>query len=406
MYRCVFVAAVAAGLGVAPPARAQTILTFDETVARAREQAGTVVIARARIAEAAAELVNASVRFRDNPIIETNAGPRTGGGVRSTDLEVGLSQQFETGGQRGARIAGTQALIDRYRADVDEAQRRVVFDAALAFLDGIAAQERLRIAEESDTVSRDLLNVTERRYALGDIAAIDVNLARVDAARSAASLRGARADFTAAVGRLRVVLRLPASSAIELRGTLDLPAPQPLVALREAIGQRPDFQALRAEAREAEAQIQLGRALQRPDFGVRVGYEREEASNVVLGGLTISLPAFQRGQGTFAGGVARASRLRQELETARDAAVAELEAAYAVHQQHVTLATTFAAEAVPGLDDNQSLTRRSYDAGELNLMDLLLIRRDALETRTMIIDRRLEAARSRATVDYVAGVWR
>ena len=42
----------------------------------------------------------------------------------------------------------------------------------------------------------------------------------------------------------------------------------------------------------------------------------------------------------------------------------------------------------------------------MNLMDLLLIRRDGLETRTMLIDRRLEAARSRVTVDYVAGVLR
>ncbi len=406
MSRFVFLGAAVACLGLATPARAQTVLTFEETVTRAREQAGAVVVARARVAEAEAELLNASARFRDNPIIEASAGPRAGGGARSTDLEVGLSQQFETGGQRGARVAGAHALIDRHRADVDEARRRVVLDAAVAFLDGVAAQEHLRIAEESDTVSRDLLNVTERRFALGDIAAIDVNLARIDAARSAAALRGARADFTAAVGRLRAVLRLPAAEPIELRGTLDRPQPASLSDLRTAIDQRPDFLALRAETREAEAQMQLGRALQRPDLGLRVGYEREDASNIVLGGLTIPLPAFQRGQGTLAGGAARASRLRLELETTRDAAIAELETTYATHQQLATLAGTLAAEAVPSLDDNQNLARRSYEAGELNLIDFLLIRRDALETRTTMIERRLDAARSRVMVDSVAGVLR
>jgi hypothetical protein len=49
---------------------------------------------------------------------------------------------------------------------VDVTARGVVFDAASAFLDGVAASERLRVAEEGDTVSRELLQATERRYAL------------------------------------------------------------------------------------------------------------------------------------------------------------------------------------------------------------------------------------------------
>jgi hypothetical protein len=40
----------------------------------------------------------------------------------------------------------------------------------------------------------------------------------------------------------------------------------------------------------------------------------------------------------------------------------------------------------------------------MNLMDLLLIRRDAVDTRLALIDRRLEAAQSRVTVDFIAGV--
>jgi cobalt-zinc-cadmium efflux system outer membrane protein len=405
MFRVVL-ATLVASCGLATYASAQTILTFEETIARAREQSGAVVVARARAAEIEAGLLDVSARFRDNPVIEGQAGPRAGGETRSTDLGVGISQQFETGGQRRARVAGALAAIDRQRAETDGARRVAVRDAAVGFLEGVAASERLRIAEEGDTVSRELLNVTERRYALGDIAAIDLNLARIDAARSAAALRSARADFTAAIGRLRAVLRLPASEPVELRGALDLPGPPPFESLRAVLDQRPEFAALGAESREADAQIQLGRALQSPDLGFRVSYEREAQDNIVLGGLTITLPAFQRGQGTLAGGVARAARARLELDVARQTAASELETAYAVYQQHATLAGAFASEAVPGLDDNLDLARRSYEAGELNLRELLLIRRDALETRTAIVSSRLEAARSRVAVDYVAGVLR
>src|SRR5262245_17466409 len=123
MFRVV-VATVVASLGLAAHVRAQTILTLEETVARAREQAGSVAVARARVAETEAGLIDVSARFRDNPVVEGAEGPRfIGNGARTTDMDFGLSQQFETGGQRRARIAGSQAAIDRQRAEVDVARR-------------------------------------------------------------------------------------------------------------------------------------------------------------------------------------------------------------------------------------------------------------------------------------------
>ena len=400
----VLLSAVLCWLVGAMPAAAQVVLTLEETIARAREQAGVAVIARARMVEAEAGVIDASARFRDNPVIEGAAGPRMGSPGRPTDVELAVSQQFETGGQRQARIAGARAAVDRQRAEGRQSVRGVVFDAAAAFLDALAARERLQVAEGADTIARELLNATERRYALGDIAAIDVNLARIDTARSTATLVAARADLTAAVGALRAILRIPAAEAIDLRGSLDLPPPPAIERLEESVGQRPEFAVLQAAIREAEAQAQLGRALGRPDLGFRIAYEREESDTVLLGGLTITLPAFHNGQGTLATGVARANRARAETDVARQAALAELRTAYAVYEQHAALSAALEKDAAPSLADNETLARRSYEAGEMNLMDSLLIRRDAVETRFAIIDRRLDAARRRLTVDFIAGV--
>lgn len=405
MLRVLPVAAVAS-LGVVVPVHAQTVLTLESTIALAREQGGPVAVARARIAEVEAGLLDASARFRDNPVIEGAVGPRTGGGQRGTDIELAVSQQIETGGQRQARIAAVRASVERQRAEVQQSARDVVIEAASAFLDGLAAMERLQIAEGTDAIARELLNATERRYALGDIAAIDVNLARIDAARSTATLVAARADLTAAVGALRAVLRIPSSEPLALRGSLQLPPAPPIERLENSVDERPEFAILRAELREAEAQVQLGRALTKPDLGFRVGYEREESNTILLGGLTITIPSFQQGQGTRAAGLARANRARTESEVARQRAVADLRTAYAVYEQRSALAAALQKDAASSLVDNENLARRSYEAGEMNLMDFLLIRRDAVDTRLAVTDRRLEAARSRLTVDFVAGVLR
>jgi cobalt-zinc-cadmium efflux system outer membrane protein len=403
MFRTISATATA-WLLLVTPAVAQTVLTLEGTIARARDQAGPVVVSRARIAESEAALVEATTRFRDNPLIGGAAGPRFGSESRFTDLDFGVLQQFETGGQRQARIAAARAGIERQQAETLQSARTVVFEAASAFLAGIAATERVRVAEEADTVARELLRATERRYVLGDIAAIDVNLARLDAARSAATLVAARADLTAAVGALRALLRIPVSEPLELRGSLELSAPPPVQVLEANVVQRPEFAVLTAEVREAEAQVQLGRALRRPDLGFNVGYERDEGDSIVLGGLTVTLPAFQRGQGTLALGTARASRARLEADIARETAIAELRVAHSEYEQRAGLAAALQRDTALSLDDNESLARRSYEAGEMNLMDLLLIRRDALDTRLTVIDRRLDAARARLSVDFAAGV--
>jgi outer membrane protein, heavy metal efflux system len=405
MFRTVLMA-LAVWAHTAAPVRAQTVLTFEDTVARARDRAAAVVVARARVAEAEATLVTASLRMTENPILEVGAGPRTGGDATHTDLDIGLTQPLGSSRQQRARQTSARAAIERARADAEHASRLAVFDAASAFLQGIAAAERLRIADQADMVSRELLAATERRYAAGDIAAIDLNLARIDRARSTAALASARADLTQAVNAVKNVLRIAATESVELTGTLDSREAPALETLETSVDRRPELVSLSADVREAEAQIELGRSMNRPAFGVRVGFEREEGDSILLGGLTIALPIFQKGQGVMAAGAAHASRARVELDTTRESALAELRAAYGVWRERAALARALADDALPAVADNQELGRRSYDAGEMNLMDLLLIRRDALDTATSVVTHRLEAAQSRLKVDFIAGALR
>ena len=402
------VVAACLGICIASPGvlNAQTVLTLEETIARTRNQAGPVAVARVRVAEGEADLIDVSPRFRENPIVEGATGPRTGNGARSTEVELSVLQPVETGGQRRARMATAQATIERLRAEVLQASRTSVFEAASAFLAGVAATERLQITEEGDRVARDLLNSTERRYAFGDVAAIDVNLARIEASKASAALVSARADLTEAVGTLRVALRLPPDEPIELRGSLELPAPPVVDALVATIDQRPEFAILQAEERSGLAQSALGRALRSPDVGFRLAYERDQLDNIFLGGLTLSFPAFQRGQGILARGVAQSNTARMQTAVTRDRIIAEVRTAYAVYEQREALSTALRTSTAGALADNEQLARRSYETGEMSLMNYLLIRRDVLDTRLTVIERRLDAAVSRLAVDFAAGVLR
>jgi cobalt-zinc-cadmium efflux system outer membrane protein len=400
-------AAMAAVLVAVPlVSHAQVVLTLEDAIARARDQAGAVAIARARVTEAEASITTASARLRDNPVIELAAGPRRGSGTQTADVDIGFAQPFEIGGRRRARVDAATAAVARSEALVLRASRDAIFGAASAFLRAIAATERAGIAGEAEAVSRDFLAATERRYDAGDVPAIDLNLARIEGARFTAALRAAQADVLDNVGALRAILRLEADQPLELKGSLDAMPATAAESLRQSLLGRPELAALEAETREAEAELRFARALRRPGLGLRVGYEREADDTIVLGGLTVTLPVFQRGAGEMAAAAARRTRTRLELDLERQDALAKLDTAIAVHRERLQVAGALVAVALPSVIDNESLARRSYDVGELGLMDLLRIRRDALETRTTIVERRLEAAISRLQIDHLAGVLR
>jgi cobalt-zinc-cadmium efflux system outer membrane protein len=380
-------------------------LTLDEALARAREQAPFVLVARARIEEARGRLAGARIRYLDNPTVDISAGPRSIDGTTLTDFDLGVSQLFETGGQRAARMAGAEAAIRRETATADDVRRLALRDVALAWLRTLHAQERVTLLSRAEAVAVDVATVASRRYAAGDIAILDVNVARSALARARAARMAAEAGRTVAGGELHRLLGLPRGAPPSARGDLRRSTP-PLGTLVAGVENRPDLQALGAEIADAEADVRLGRAASRPDVGVGARVKREEGHSALIGELTFTLPAFARGQELFATGTARASRVRMELETIRAAAVSEVESLYATLAARQSAVAAFEQEALPGLDENDALAQRSFDVGQVSLPELLLIRRELVDTRLDYLDRQLDAAEAAVTLEAAAGVLR
>lgn len=381
-------------------------LTFEDALVRAREQSPAVLVARARIEEARGRLVGARIRHRDNPTVDFSAGPRSVDGNTLTDIDVGVSQLFETGGQRAARMSGAEAEIRREAATADDAARLAVRDVALAWARTLYAQERVALLSRAEAVAADIVSAANRRYTAGDIAVLDVNVAKSALARARAARIAADAERSASGGELQRLLGLPRGAVPTALGEFRAGIRTELSSLVAAIENRPDLQALRAEIATAAADVRLGQASGRPDIGIGARMKREEGHPAVIGEFTLILPAFARGQELFATGTARGSRARLELETRRAAAVSEVENLYATYATRRSAVAAFEQEALPGLDENELLAQRSFDVGQISLPELLLIRRELIETRLDYLDRQLEAADVAIALDSAAGVLR
>jgi cobalt-zinc-cadmium efflux system outer membrane protein len=80
--------------------------------------------------------------------------------------------------------------------------------------------------------------------------------------------------------------------------------------------------------------------------------------------------------------------------------------AFEAYSRRLAAVRLLERDAMPGLDENDALTARSFEVGQLGLPELLLIRREILETRSQYLDALLEAALARMDLDASAGVLR
>jgi cobalt-zinc-cadmium efflux system outer membrane protein len=388
----------------ANPGIAQRTLTLPDVVARAREQAPQIVSARLAMEEARGRLLGASLRFQENPEISGALGNRSGPDGRFTDYELNFDQALEPGARRAARVASARAALARSTASVDEVTRTVLHDAVTAYYRALHANERIRLLSASFELATTVYATADRRFKAGDIAVLDVNIARASLARVRAEREAAEASKTLALGELRRLLAIEDELVVD--GSLSRPADASLDVALQSVSQRPELRALEAEIAEADADVRVGQSFSKPQYGLGVRYSREEGDQIILGGMTVSVPMFSQGQEQRAISAARASRLRAELTAARGRVQQEVRSAFDAYNRRLAAVRVLETDAISGMDENEQLTTRSFEVGQLGLPDLLLIRRELLDTRAQYLDALLAAALARTDLDGSAAILR
>jgi cobalt-zinc-cadmium efflux system outer membrane protein len=383
----------------------QESLTLERALALAGDRTPSVLSARARIEEARARLGAASLLLRDNPEVDAAAG-RGNSRESSEKVEVSILQNLDLGGRRSARIGVARAELVSSAADAENALRQAMRSVTSAYFRSYQAQERVALALRAESIANEILEMARRRHEAGDVALLDVNLASAALARARADVHATRSAQSAALGELRALLAFPPEQDVKLTGELQISHVYDLQDLLAKATDRPDIRALQSELEAANAEFRLGRALSWPEFGIGARYEREEGDDLVLGAVRLTLPLFDRGQNVRAEARARAHRLELELEAARRDVRREVSTSWEIYLQQKAAVEELEKNGLRVLDENETLSRESYEAGQISLAELLLVRREILETRSDYLSHLLETAIAAADLEASAGVLR
>ncbi len=393
-------------LFISAPALAAEPLTLERAVSLAMERSPSLVTSETEAALARAQAQGASLLFQSNPELEVAAGPRMREGGNSLDLGLGVSQQLEIFGQRGARRAVAEALVVGSEARLQARRIELAAEVREAFGRALAAEQGVQITEEARRLAEEALRAAEQRLEAGATSRIEVNAARVELGRARREYAAVTQRRAVALGALRLLIGLEAQEELRLEGSLSANAGPPVdveALVEQALAGRADVRAARAELEAAQAERTLAAREALPSPRLGVAYSREEDAQIIQGTLGIALPLFQRNQaarGISAARVAQAERLLQALERGVRLEV-RLSAERLRGAQEAVAAGS--GDVLAAQEENLALINEAYRAGKVDFFELLIIRRESLDARRASIEALEELNAAQAQLKRVVG---
>lgn len=322
-----------------------------------------------------------------NPTLdfEAGSGALTGSSAENS-LSLGVSQEFLLAGKREKRLAIAELESEIYCWQLADRERLLREEVKAAFYDVILTEQRIALADRSTRLNQQLLDVAKERLTAGDIPELELNLVKVELARSG----GTRIDLERTLLQKQTKLwTLVGLSPLESPLVVGEFATETGLTknLRElkqlAHGKRPDLKALETEKNRGEADLALARAEGIPNLtaGLVVkrdttameigGVEGKETAYTVGLKLSFPIPLFDRNQAGVQEAVAKRSSSESRLLAAARNAEREVEIAYASLQNAEKIRSLYKVDIIPQLEENLQLTQEAYRLGEVGILTVI-----------------------------------
>lgn len=403
----------------APPAQASATaalreLTLQEALALADAANPSLKAKQAQLAAAEGVQTDANALLSSNPQLSLDqtrrAVPQAGlGSETRREWSAGISQTLEIAGQRGHRRDAAVAALSALRSEIEEARRVARTSASERFHRVLALQQRVALEAEAGKLFDDTAAAIQKRRAAGEDTKLDANIATVEAERARNQLALAQEQLLDARSELAATLQLPPTSLPLAVGQLTLPQNKlTLGDLMASVDAQPRLRALQDRENSATAKLRLEQASVYPDVtvGLNVGREGPNDGRERLTTVTVSvpLPLFKRNAGGIGQARSDLSQVQIERETASRDARATVSSLWLKLNSLESRVRRLQGSMLPALADNQQLSLKSQRAGQIGLLELIVVSRQALDARRDLNDALADYHATRHALEAAAGL--
>jgi len=345
-----------------------------------------------------------------NPEIGVEVEEVGGSGGRSgfdgAETTIQLGQLIELAGKRSKRkrVASLESKLAGW--DYEAKRLDVLTEVAHAFVNVLAAKERLTLAEELVQMSEQILSTVTQRVDAGKDSPIEKTKAQVALASARIGQKQAHQRLGSARKQLAATWGSISPVFEEVAGQLDATFPVPSeTELRRLLEQNPDLARWAVEMERRRAALELERANAVTDPTIVGGMRRlnEVDDTVLIFGLSIPVPVSNRNQGRILEATYNLAKVRKQRKAAQTNIYAALSNAYQALSSAFTEVTDLKNEVLPGAQSAFDAARLGYREGKFDYLMVLDAQRTFFYSRARYIESLAAYHGARADVERLIG---
>jgi cobalt-zinc-cadmium efflux system outer membrane protein len=327
-----------------------------------------------------------------------------------------LSQPFELGGKRAARVTAAERARDQAASALLARRAEVRAAAVTAFFEVLTAQERLRLAQDSVGLAQLGTRAAANRVAAGKVSPLEETRARVAEAGIRVELLQAEGTLRTARRQLAALWGNPSPRFTQAEGEVDqLPAAASLPDAQDVqarLAAAPVVRQARLEVERRQALSALEQAKRMPDVTVSLGAKRVPATegetgggrrNQVVVGLSVPLPIFDTNRGNVAEALSREEKARDDLAAAELQLGADVAQAGERLRSARATAQTLQRDALPGARTAYGAATKGFELGKFSFLEALDAQRTLFQVRAQYLLALADAHRAAGELDRLLG---
>lgn len=348
-----------------------------------------------------------AVGFRDQVGLYPNpTGGYSGSQLadRRTDQHTGfIEQDIVTGRklQKNRLVLEQEVQAQLWQAETT--RMRILTDVRTRYYETLAAQERVRLATEFGKVTAEGVEAAQKRLNALEGNRPELLQTRVQQSEIELLLQRAEIQYVASWKALFSVIGMPCESSRGLAGSLNLPLESRdwEAVYCQLVEVSPEIRTACSRVAMAQANLDRQKTQPIPNLSLMVagGYDNGTGSEMINTQIGVPIPIHNRNQGNIAAAWAEYCRATQELQRLKLAVRTRLIDAGRSYDSGAAQVRRYDEDILPMAKEALTLAEQAFRAGELEFLQVLIVRRTYFDSNLQLVQARMEFAQSAAFVD-------
>lgn len=309
---------------------------------------------------------------------------------------------------RGSKRKRAKIHMKEVHWEVADKEWQLIHDVHLAFTDVAYLREALELNEQQEKVADRTLKTIKARHARGATSELNLVLAQAEVAEIKRQSRGLVGQEKLAAQHLNMLLGLSPDHVTKLQIPDKPLAYIPLegevsdlaLHLRE---RRPDLLAAEQAYLGTAKELDLAKKELLPQVRVGPSYERGEGGDARGIDASVEFPLFSWNQGEIKTAKAEREKQKQLYLTAVHRARSQYYSAWTQTETLDAEIKYYFDNVAPRLDRALVLSERSFKQGEVDLLHILALQRQVLQSKREILEKLSDFKRSQIEIRRASG---